>query len=830
MAMRVGRIVVAVSLIAGLLPGSVSAQATKAGVVTTLEGNVTAARTTATQPVPLKFKDDVFLNDRVVTGDRSLARLLLGGKAVVTVRERSALTITEVPGRSTVDLDSGKIAVAVAKDRMKPGEQIEVKTPNAVAAVRGTVFIAEVNRATASADNAQGGLTANFYVLTGAVAVTAGTQTITVNANNFASVTGGIVNMGVMSPTIRASAAAGLRSSLPKVSGAEGNAKQAAMDTTVATFSAATLPIETPLTTPPPPVFPVVTYPPLTPGGNPELIVAPQSAPSTTTGGILLFGDADVFPMVASRAVLADGLSVARPGALITNLNSPSLPADLSPYTTIMYVGAFKAISAADQQSLAQFLARGGGLYLTSERQCCPALNDSVQSLLRQVTGSNGIGVGSTRDFFSNAAFNRTARGLVTAVPNMLTTWAPNGPGEITGISGGNVLATIGNAIVAGVWDEFDLTGQAGRIVLMSDVNWLSDNTLLTQCDALCRQHIIDNLITFLDDPSIPLVLNGSLFKSVNEVLATTDSFFDFPFVTIANSSVAPLLWFSGSTLTTQGVFARMLDATISTEGSFLRAESGARLIQTGTDPFMSMSGGSLSVGAGNNGSLFDLVGRPDMNDQPLQPGVGATVFDADNGAVVNMRGSAYKIDTALLEATAPLLNLKGGTSFTTGDHTVNLVGGATVSIPNDAVSMITLRSSMLTVANGHLVNVAGGSVLNIAGNLVSLADASTLNILSGLLLNVAGGASASIGKSLVSFSGGGNMLNVTNSIMPTAIINGIPVAGLGSFNIGANAIGGTGTGTIRINGVTLTPNTPLGSLTGSLVAVQGGGTVKVGQ
>src|SRR5437773_9198727 len=164
---RVGRIVVAVSLIAWGLPGSVSAQALKAGVVTTLEGHVTAARTATPQPIALKFKDDVFVNDRVVTGARSLARLLLGGKAVVTVRERSALTITEVPGRSTVDLDSGKIAVAVAKDKMQPGEQIEVKTPNAVAAVRGTVFIAEVIRASASANNAQGGTTANFYVLTG---------------------------------------------------------------------------------------------------------------------------------------------------------------------------------------------------------------------------------------------------------------------------------------------------------------------------------------------------------------------------------------------------------------------------------------------------------------------------------------------------------------------------------------------------------------------------------------------------------------------------------------------------------------------------------------
>jgi hypothetical protein len=285
-----------------------------------------------------------------------------------------------------------------------------------------------------------------------------------------------------------------------------------------------------------------------------------------------------------------------------------------------------------------------------------------------------------------------------------------------------------------------------------------------------------------------------------------------------------------------------MVDSNIATGGSFLRLDSGARIIQAGIDPLVSMSGGSLSVGMGGDGHLFDLVGRAGSTeidfdsglrvgaDRPIQPGTEASVFDTDNGAVVNVRGSAYKVDAALLEATAPLLNLKGGTSFTTGDHAVNLVGGAKASIPNDAVSMVSLRSSILTVSRGNLVNVAGGSVLNIAGNLVSLADVSTLNILNGLLLNVSGGSSASIGRSLVSFSGAGNVLNINNSIVPTAIVNGIPVSGpVDSFRIGANAIAGAGAGTIRINGVALTPTTPLSSLTGSLVAVQGTGTVNVG-
>src|SRR3989304_3568988 len=71
-------------------------------------------------------------------------RILLGGKATVTAREHSVLVITERPGTSTVSLAEGKIAVAVDKTRMRQGEVVEIRTPNAVAAIRGTVVVAEV--------------------------------------------------------------------------------------------------------------------------------------------------------------------------------------------------------------------------------------------------------------------------------------------------------------------------------------------------------------------------------------------------------------------------------------------------------------------------------------------------------------------------------------------------------------------------------------------------------------------------------------------------------------------------------------------------------------
>ena len=155
-----------VAALALVLPTqALSQDATKAGVVTTLQGTASVARATAKEPMPLKFRDDVFVQDRITTGDDSIVRILLGGKAVVTVRERSVLTISETPTTATIEVGSGKIAVAVAKERMRAGDSVEVKTPNAVAGIRGTILIAEVSHESESRANTQ------FTLLTGIVDV-----------------------------------------------------------------------------------------------------------------------------------------------------------------------------------------------------------------------------------------------------------------------------------------------------------------------------------------------------------------------------------------------------------------------------------------------------------------------------------------------------------------------------------------------------------------------------------------------------------------------------------------------------------------------------------
>jgi hypothetical protein len=87
---------------------------------------------------------------------------------VVSVRERSVVTITETPRRSTIDVASGAVALSVAKDRLRPGDALDIRTPNAVAGIRGTVIVAEVD-----------GGTSRFTLLTGKVDVRAAGASVT---------------------------------------------------------------------------------------------------------------------------------------------------------------------------------------------------------------------------------------------------------------------------------------------------------------------------------------------------------------------------------------------------------------------------------------------------------------------------------------------------------------------------------------------------------------------------------------------------------------------------------------------------------------------------
>ena len=143
--MTASRVVSVLALVVAL-PAAAPAQE-RIGVATTVVGPVSITRVAAS-PTRLKFKDELRLNDRIATGDKALARMLLGASAIVTIREHSVVTITETPAMSIIDVARGRVSVAVDKTQLRPDHVIEITTPHAVAATRGTILVAEVANGT----------------------------------------------------------------------------------------------------------------------------------------------------------------------------------------------------------------------------------------------------------------------------------------------------------------------------------------------------------------------------------------------------------------------------------------------------------------------------------------------------------------------------------------------------------------------------------------------------------------------------------------------------------------------------------------------------------
>jgi ferric-dicitrate binding protein FerR (iron transport regulator) len=201
------------ALLAALSPRAATAEPGAVGVVTTLQGSALVQRAALSAPMRLSFKDDVFSRDRISTGEGALVRVLLGGKAVVTVRELSVLAISEQGGRAVVLLDSGAVTASVAHSRLRPGESIEIRTRNAVAAVRGTVLTVEAGEAAAGTPGDPAVPLSRIRVLSGSVEVSASADpaaaTVLVGARQQVSVSGNTIGAVQPAPALAAAAQSG---------------------------------------------------------------------------------------------------------------------------------------------------------------------------------------------------------------------------------------------------------------------------------------------------------------------------------------------------------------------------------------------------------------------------------------------------------------------------------------------------------------------------------------------------------------------------------------------------------------------------------------------
>lgn len=121
----------------------------------TVVAGLLLALAAAAPPDAQPARSQMLLTERIETRDRVFARLLFGGRVMILAREGSLLSITEVPGATTIDVASGRVAITVDRENLHPEDLVEVRTPHAVATVPSDTLVVEV--AEASTFTAVGG-------------------------------------------------------------------------------------------------------------------------------------------------------------------------------------------------------------------------------------------------------------------------------------------------------------------------------------------------------------------------------------------------------------------------------------------------------------------------------------------------------------------------------------------------------------------------------------------------------------------------------------------------------------------------------------------------
>jgi FecR-like protein len=793
--------VVVVGVAALMFPVLAWAQAApEVGVVTTIQGQATVARTASTAPLPLKFRDSIFEKDRINTGERSIVKVLMGGRAIVTVRELSVLTITEEVGRTVVNLESGKIAVGVAKQRMKPGETLEVHTPNAVAAVRGTVFVVEVTRQGAQAGG--GNLAANTQVTTvqGSVQVGAigGNPANTALVNAFQSVGVQGLNltqvqnmtqqqMNQLVGTFIANKQFGAHQAVWSSMSDKEKGK-------VVALAAALVPAEDPKA-----------------GANGNTFNQAQVLPPTTT--------------LPTPPPPAPPKTIFINGGFETAIFPPGWNLAGSGYV----IGSFGQFTVPNGQFMG-FISSGPG------SQADPTGRFTQSSTLSQsfsVTGGTLYTVKATYNFVSNeypywvnlyggnSPFNDAMEIRIKGPGGQTTQLSQlqvNGAFTPSQVSHQNVSVagfTAGGDCVTCGW------GYTGFKVV--SFSWLAPSSgeasLIFEVGDVGDVNYASGLL--IDDVSVPQDPPLFLLQGGKNLTSTiTDPLVEFTGGSATFDSVMVVA--PGSTASLAGPLLRSTDTNLTVATSLLTVLPGGSFVSSTTDPLVSIKGGTHALGT--DVAMFDLAGSGTALDADTglmlatttALKTGGSLFEADGATITT--NQAVRVDQALLEASAPLLHLKNGSQLTSATDAIALGGQSRLT--STAASLVALNASRMLVSMGSLVNVSGGSVLNVSGNLVSLSNASMLSLLNGSLLSVSGGSLASIGGSLVSFGGsGGNLLSVSNNFCggSCAMIGGIPVALLNgataaNVSIGAGAIQNANLGSVKL----ATPGTALITVSGA--------------
>lgn len=89
--------------------------------------------------VAAKGGESLLYGDSVRTGAGGVAQVVIGDRGAVLVRENTRFSLQGNPRRTTLAFSAGEFLIGLRR-RLERGQSFRVRTPAAIAAVRGTLF------------------------------------------------------------------------------------------------------------------------------------------------------------------------------------------------------------------------------------------------------------------------------------------------------------------------------------------------------------------------------------------------------------------------------------------------------------------------------------------------------------------------------------------------------------------------------------------------------------------------------------------------------------------------------------------------------------------
>src|SRR5688572_21046966 len=165
-------------------------------------------------------------------------------------------------------------------------------------------------------------------------------------------------------------------------------------------------------------------------------------------------------------------------GDTITEVtDNPSLlAADFSLFDVVWDAGHFNNEGAAAAQKVVDFVNAGGGFYGQTERPCCEAHNDWVESIFETLTGDAAMTFGTNNDGNGQLGQFLFPDTTILLDPNDIRgdIFNIDAPGELIVSDPSKVFAKqqgAGGFNIGLAYATSDLVNNAGRIVTISDID-----------------------------------------------------------------------------------------------------------------------------------------------------------------------------------------------------------------------------------------------------------------------------------------------------------------------------------------------------------------------